>query len=91
MDNEAGGARDRQRVRDDSDELLRELDELKRTEREKRTEDISTPRFHELAEDVKNQARRVFQVASEETRDGDRARTSDVSTNEVPPSDHVSS
>ena len=61
------------------------LGELKRIEREKRDQDISTPRFHDLAEAVEDQARRVFRVASQETIDGNRAPTTDVSTNEVRP------
>lgn len=75
------------RVRDDSDELLHALEELKLMERQKRTEDISTPPFHRLAEEVEDQARRVFELAAEENVDGDRAPTTDVSTNEVRPSD----
>ena len=74
-------------VRDDSDDLLHELGELKRMEKAKREADISSPPFHELAEAVEDQARLVYRVASQETTDGDRAPTSEVSTNEVRPSD----
>jgi hypothetical protein len=70
-------------VRDDSDELLRALDELKRMEQVKREQDISTPRFHELADAVEAQARHVYRVASEESIDGEEAPRSDTSTNEV--------
>jgi hypothetical protein len=73
------------KVRDGSDQLLTALDDMKRTERAKRGEDISTPRFHEPAEDVERQARHVFEVAAEVTVDGDRAPTVDVSTDEVRP------
>ena len=75
------------RVRDDSDELLRALEDLKGMERQKRAEHISTPPFHELAEKVEDQARHVFEVAAEENVNGDRAPTTDVSTNEVRPTD----
>ena len=73
------------RVRDDSDELIRALEDLKQLEKTKREADISTPPFHELAEAVEAQARHVFEVAAEETVDGNRAPTTDVSTNEVRP------
>jgi hypothetical protein len=76
-----------QQVRDDSDTLLHALEDLKRMEKAKREKDISTPPFHELAEKVEDQARHVFQVAAEETIDGNRAPTTDVSTNEVRPSE----
>ena len=78
------------KVRDDSDELLRALEEMKRTEKAKRGEDISTPRFHELAEEVEDRARHVFELAAEETVDGNRAPTTDVSTDEVRPSKDTS-
>ena len=74
-------------VRDDSDALLEALDTLKRMEKAKREEDISTPGFHRLANEVQDQARRVFGLALEESVDGDRAPTTDVSTNEVRPRD----
>ena len=76
----------RQRVRDDSDSLLEALDKMKSMEQEKRQEDISSPPFHRLAEDVEGQARKVFDIAANETRDGDRAPSGDVSVNQVPPS-----
>jgi hypothetical protein len=74
-------------VRDDSDELIDALDEMKRMEKAKRDEDISTPPFHRLAEDVEDQARHVFSLAAAETVDGNHAPTTGVSTNEVRPSD----
>ena len=73
------------RVRSDSDELLSAIDELRRLEQRKRSEHISTPGFHELADDVVVQARRVFDVASRENADGDRAETTDVSIDETAP------
>lgn len=72
-------------VRDDSDDLLHALEDLKRMEKAKRDTDISTPPFHLLAEEVEAQARHVFRVAAEETIDGNRAPTTDVSTNEIRP------
>jgi len=73
------------KVRDDSDELLTALDRLKNMERAKRDTDISTPPFHDLAEEVEQQARHVFDVAAAETVHGEVAPTTDVSTNEVRP------
>lgn len=78
---------EQRRVRDDSDELLSALDDLKRMEREKRELDISTPPFHERAEAVAKQARHVYDLAAHETVDGNQAPTTDVSTNEVRPTD----
>lgn len=80
-------ANEYERIRDDSDELLQALDDMKAMEKEKRNEDISTPPFHELADAVEDQAKRVFRMAQGEELDGDRAPTSDVSINEVGPSD----
>jgi hypothetical protein len=75
------------RVREDSDELLDAVDELKRLERSKRSRNISTPRFHDVADRVEDQARQVFHIAARETIDGDKAGTSDSSIDEIPPPD----
>ncbi|HET7727265.1 MAG TPA: hypothetical protein VFK54_08060 [Candidatus Limnocylindrales bacterium] len=73
------------RVRSDSDELLSAIEHLRRLEQRKRSEHISTPGFHELADEVALQARHVFDVASRENADADRAATTDVSIEETPP------
>ena len=80
--------RDRlQKVRDISDELLRALRELKAKEARKREVDISSPEFHERAEDVERQAEYVFRLATRETdRGNDVPQETEVSTEEVPPS-----
>lgn len=83
--NPEDGHEERERVRDDSDTLLAAVDKMKRIEVQKRGEDISSPPFHRLAEDVEAQARHVFDIAANETRDGDRAPSSDVAIDEVPP------
>jgi hypothetical protein len=75
-------------VRDDSDTLMRSLTELKNLEARKRDEEISTPRFHEMAEQVEQQARKVFEVASIETVHGDRTgEPTGLSIEDVPPRD----
>ena len=77
---------DRQRVRDDSDQLIAALDNLKSMELRKRGEDISTPPFHDLADRIADQSRAVFNIAADEARDGERVTTTDVSISEVAPS-----
>jgi hypothetical protein len=73
------------RIRDDSDHLLEALQDLKHAEAEKRTADISTPKFHDLAEEVEQKAKDLFELAHDAKRAGNRTRTRDRSTNEVPP------
>ena len=76
----------RQTLRDDSDELLSALDELRALERRKRQERISSSPFHRLAEDVAEASRRVFRVAEEERRVGDEFdEQQPVTTEDVPP------
>lgn len=72
-------------VRSDSDELLEALEDLRSTEGTKRGEDISTPPFHALADDVEAKAARVWKLAKRENTDGDRADTTDHSIDETPP------
>jgi hypothetical protein len=84
---EAPVSNEHQQVRTDSDRLLGALDELKRMERRKRDEEFSTPEFHELADDVEDQAREVFRIASVEAADGEDAPKSSASINDVQPSD----
>jgi hypothetical protein len=74
MGDEQGGRRVERRVlRTDSDRLLDAVDELRALEREKRTLDVSSKPFHDLAERVEAKAREVFRLAGQETDDGDRA------------------
>jgi hypothetical protein len=78
---------EQRRVRDDSDELLDALDDLKRLEKLKRDETYSSPDFHRLANEVEDQARHVFRVAAEENLHGDLAQHADLTPNDVRPSD----
>ncbi len=65
--------RDLKELRRTSDDLMASLEELKDLEARKREHEISTPRFHRLAEDVEDQARRVFELAAYETDVGEDA------------------
>jgi hypothetical protein len=71
------------RVSDDSDRLLRDLEEVRALERAKRQHDISTPTFHELAEKITDKAHEVFRAAYREEVDGNRVDTTDESIDEV--------
>jgi hypothetical protein len=64
-------APNRARLRRDSDELLAAIDEIKRLEREKRTEEMSSPRFHEMADEIEQRARAVFRYAADELEAGE--------------------
>jgi hypothetical protein len=72
------------RVRSDSDDLLAAVDEMRRTEREKRGEEMSSPPFHRLADEVEGKARRVWEIARQENRDGEQVQPSDTSIDETP-------
>jgi hypothetical protein len=74
-----------QRIRDDSDQLLEGLRELKRLEEAKRSDAISTPAFHDKAERVESAARQLYRIAQEETDDGNAVSTQRVTTEDVEP------
>ncbi len=57
-------------LRQDSERLLKAVDELRAMEREKRRVAISSRTFHELAERVEQKAREVFRLAGQEEDDG---------------------
>lgn len=60
-------------LREDSDRLLRALDELRDLERQKRVQEVSSPSFHDLAREIEEKAREVFRLAEQEEEDGSRA------------------
>jgi hypothetical protein len=62
-----------------SSRLLDELDAVKELELEKRQVPISTPRFHRLASEIEERARRVFAITAEQQTAGDHAFTQDTS------------
>ena len=53
-------------LRDDSDRLLRAVDELRALEREKRLQEASSRPFHDLARQVEEKAREVFRLAEQQ-------------------------
>src|SRR3954454_17025891 len=63
-------AQRRDEVADTSDRLMERLTTLKATEAEKRQDAMSTPRFHELAEEVTQISRDIFSLALDEERVG---------------------
>jgi hypothetical protein len=71
------------RLASDSDRLLETLGEVRKLEVEKRQEEISTPRFHELAEEITEKSNEVFRSAYREEADGDATETSDRSINDA--------
>ncbi len=58
-----------------SDKLLGALRHLKETEERKREVPISTPTFHELANDVNATSREIFRLAREQDEIGDEIPT----------------
>lgn len=73
----------RDEVADVSDRLMERLTTLKSLEAEKRQDPMSTPRFHELAEEVTQVSRDIFSLALDEERVGDQlTETQDTTINE---------
>ena len=62
-------------LEDVSDRLMVEAAEVKRLEAEKRKHPISSPEFHELADDIADHARHVFRLADGEEELGDEIPT----------------
>src|SRR3954465_11531822 len=61
----------RHEVADTSDRLMERLTTLKAIEAEKAQDPMSTPHFHELAEEVTQISRDIFSLALNEERTGD--------------------
>jgi hypothetical protein len=62
-----------------SNEILEAVDELRAMEQQKRSEDISTPPFHELADAIKDKSREIFRIADEQRQLGETIPTTDES------------
>jgi hypothetical protein len=60
---------EKRELHEDSERLLKAVEELRALEREKRQQEISSKPFHDLAEQVEAKAREVFRLAGEETED----------------------
>ena len=58
-------------VEDDSDELLRTIDEIRELESQKREVPMSTPEFHEKADLIERKARVVFGLAKAQREVGE--------------------
>ena len=56
---------------DESDRLMRAVDEIKRLESEKRRLPISTPEFHRVAARIERMARQVFGIAKAQREVGE--------------------
>ena len=62
-------------IQDDSDKLLRAVDEIRQLESEKRHLVMSTPEFHQTANRIERKAREVFGVAKAQREVGEALRT----------------
>jgi small-conductance mechanosensitive channel len=58
-------------LRDNSDRLLAEVREIQAMEREKRSQEVSTPEFHDLSDSIVDKSREVFRIAAEEQDTGE--------------------
>jgi NTP pyrophosphatase (non-canonical NTP hydrolase) len=67
-----GDETEKQELEAISDRLMAEAGAVKRLEAIKRSHPISSPEFHELAEEIADHARQVFRLADEEDAVGDR-------------------
>jgi hypothetical protein len=72
-------------LRDNSDELMRALEDMKRTEARKRGHPVSTPKFHALADDVEKKSERLFRLAKGEISLADEIDTTDQTIRDTPP------
>jgi signal transduction histidine kinase len=73
MGEEESGPATPHALHEDSERLLKAVDELRALEREKRRQKLSGRPFRELAERVEDKAREVFRIAGEETDDAKAA------------------
>ena len=74
-----GDAR-KEQLREVSDRLLREMDELRELEREKRGEPISSPRFNRLAKVIEIKSRDIRTLAADEVAFGEQIPAGDSDT-----------
>jgi hypothetical protein len=66
-----------------SDKILEAIDDLRRIEKDKRAETISTPPFHRLAEAVTQKSREIFEMAYRQEAVGDATETTNESIIDV--------
>lgn len=72
-----------------SNKLLDALRRLRDTEKRKRQEPISSPPFHELADQLTRDSREVFNLAREQDRLGDKAKRGSESIDDIDESGQV--
>ena len=75
----------REKLSGESQRLLTAIDEIHDLETSKRDQDISTPPFHALADQVLDKSREVFRMAGAEADLDDEIETTDVTLNDVEP------
>ena len=68
---------------DNSKLLLDAIDDLHALEQTKRDALVSTPPFHQLAEEIQRRSRGVFDMASDEVDRAERVETTTVSLNDI--------
>lgn len=66
-----------------SDRLISSAEAVKRLEERKRKIPVSTPEFHDLADEVERRARDVFRLADEEETVGDQVPTGPETIDDV--------
>jgi hypothetical protein len=76
-------ADERRRLVKSSDELLHDVDVLKDMERQKRREPISSPGFHDLADEIVEKSREVMHSSLEQEELGDEADRGDDTIDDV--------
>jgi hypothetical protein len=74
---------ERRVLADLSSRLLEALRHMRDTERRKRQEPISSPRFHKLATEVERMSREVFRLARREERVGDEAPRGAITIDDI--------
>jgi hypothetical protein len=79
---------EKEQLRQESDDLMEAVDDVRRLERRRRTEAISTPRFHELGDRIEERSRDVFRLAQAEESTGNNIETSDVTIEDVAAGTH---
>jgi hypothetical protein len=76
------------RLRNDSDGFLDAIRELHELEERKRTQEISSPEFHEIAREITERSRDIFRRAAVQQRDGATVSAPQGTTvDEVSPAD----
>jgi len=68
---------------DRSAQILGAIDDLHQMETEKRSQPISTPRFHRMAEDITRKSREVFRIAIDQEEIGDQAQRGEQSIEDI--------